>query len=215
MRITHLGHACLLVETATARILLDPGAFSPGFDAVRGLDAILVTHRHPDHFDPDRGPALVAANPGARLLVEPETAAAFDLGDAAGFAAGQEADVAGLHIVGVGGRHAANHDQVPPLGNVGFVLGPEGGPLLFHPGDSHDTPPPGVDILALPLNAPWTRMSETLDFARAVAPRVVIPIHDGLLSDAGRGVYLMHVDQFGPDGATLVDLAGGASADLG
>ncbi len=31
MRITHLGHACLLVEFADARILIDPGNFADDF----------------------------------------------------------------------------------------------------------------------------------------------------------------------------------------
>ena len=31
MRITHLGHACLLIEAAGQRILIDPGAFVPDF----------------------------------------------------------------------------------------------------------------------------------------------------------------------------------------
>ena len=28
MRITHLGHACLLLEMADARVLVDPGTFA-------------------------------------------------------------------------------------------------------------------------------------------------------------------------------------------
>ncbi len=58
MRVTHLGHACLLVETADRRILIDPGNFSSGFEELSGLDAIVVTHNHPDHFDPERVPRL-------------------------------------------------------------------------------------------------------------------------------------------------------------
>ena len=53
MQLTHLGHACLLVETETARLLIDPGMDS-SFADVRDLDAVLVTHQHPDHIDVDR-----------------------------------------------------------------------------------------------------------------------------------------------------------------
>ena len=53
MRITHLGHACLLLEMADQRVLIDPGNFADDLGTVNDLDAILVTHQHPDHLDPD------------------------------------------------------------------------------------------------------------------------------------------------------------------
>ena len=51
MQVTHFGHACVLVEQGTARILIDPGQWSDGFGGLRDLDGILITHRHPDHLD--------------------------------------------------------------------------------------------------------------------------------------------------------------------
>ncbi|MTD54555.1 hypothetical protein GKO32_11280 [Amycolatopsis sp. RM579] len=36
MRITHYGHACVLVETAAgSRVLIDPGTDSPGTTSIR------------------------------------------------------------------------------------------------------------------------------------------------------------------------------------
>lgn len=75
MQITHLGHACLLVEVADQRILIDPGNFSE-FDEVSDLTAVVVTHQHADHLDPERAGALLEANPGARVLLEAQTAQA-------------------------------------------------------------------------------------------------------------------------------------------
>ena len=49
-------------------------------------------------------------------------------------------------------------------------------------------------------------MAETLAFLHAVSPRVVVPIHTGLLNEQGLAGYLMHVERFGPDGCELVDL---------
>jgi L-ascorbate metabolism protein UlaG (beta-lactamase superfamily) len=214
MRITHLGHSCLLVEGADVRILIDPGNFSSGFDELRGLDAVLITHQHPDHADPERLPALLAANSDARLLIEPETVEARGLPDGAVFAAGSATEVGGLSISAVGGRHALIHDRVPRPGNVGFVVGERGGATLFHPGDSYAEAPDGVDLLAYPLSAPWTKVAETLDFLRAVAAPTAFPIHDATVSAAGRQMYLTHTSTFGPEETEVIDLAGGAPRDF-
>jgi len=89
----------------------------------------------------------------------------------------------------VGGRHAVVHADIPRIGNVGYLMREREGTCLFHPGDSYETAPDGVDVLAVPLSAPWAAAKEMIDFARAVAPRVAVPIHDALLSDPGRALY--------------------------
>ena len=41
------------------------------------------------------------------------------------------------------------------------------------------------EVLGLPVNAPWCRISETIDFFRAVRPTAAVPIHDALLTAEG------------------------------
>jgi len=53
---------------------------------------------------------------------------------------------------------------------------------LLHPGDSLYVPEEPVDVLALPAGAPWMKISETIDYLRAVAPRVAVPIHQAVLA---------------------------------
>ena len=65
MRLTKFGHSCLLVEEQGARMLLDPGTLSDGFEELQGLTAILYTHQHADHLDPARLPGLLALMEGA------------------------------------------------------------------------------------------------------------------------------------------------------
>src|SRR5699024_9484455 len=101
-----------------------------------------------------------------------------------------------LHVRVVGEKHAFNHDFAPIVPNAGLVLTAPDEPTLFHPGDAYDAEPGPVDILALPLNAPWAASRDTLSFVRRLRPDVIIPIHDGLLSDAGRALYGSHVRQF-------------------
>jgi L-ascorbate metabolism protein UlaG (beta-lactamase superfamily) len=50
------------------RILFDPGTYSADFEELTGLDAVLITHEHPDHHDAERLARLAAANPQARVV---------------------------------------------------------------------------------------------------------------------------------------------------
>ncbi len=201
---------------AGARILIDPGTFTPGFESLRDLDAVVVTHQHADHLDESRVPDLLRANRRAAIHVDPETA---QLVDAAGLDVvvleeGSDRRVGGVNLSPVGRLHAVNHDGVPRVTNVGVVLRAAGEPTLYHPGDAYDGDPGQVDVLAVPVNAPWAKVSESIGFVRRVAPTGLIPIHDALLSAAGRRLYIGHVGTHGGDGLVLHDLGDGQPADI-
>jgi L-ascorbate metabolism protein UlaG (beta-lactamase superfamily) len=209
MRITHLGHSCLLVETGGQRLLLDPGSFTAGFEDLEDVDAVLITHQHPDHVDRERLPVVVDRNPAARLLAETSVAAELtSMGLTADvLAPGERHEVGGATVEVVGGAHALIHPDIPRVGNVGLLLRSDGEPTFFHPGDSYDATPDGVDILGLPINAPWTSIRETVGFARAVAAPAAVPIHDAGVSTVGRALYLRLIGTLAPD-TELRDLAG-------
>lgn len=186
MQITHLGHSAVLVETAGVRLLIDPGNFSDAWHGLTDLDAILVTHLHPDHADPEHLPALVRANPDAKVLTEPGVLEAVDLGGRGeGINADSSVQLGALKASAVGGTHAVIHRDIPMIGNVGLVLEAEGEPTFFHPGDSLATVPAGVDVLAIPAYGPWAAMKETVDFVRDVDAAQGFLIHDGLLNERG------------------------------
>src|SRR5690349_10393149 len=216
MRVTHLGHAFLLVEIADSRILVDPGSFSTGFEDLRDLDAVIVTHQHADHLDEERLPALLAVNRQAAVYADPESAELLDgtSSDVVVLAEGDHHRAGAARIRPVGRLHAVNHDGVPRCTNVGVVLAADGEPTLYHPGDAYDGEPGDVDLLAVPLSAPWAKVAETIAFVRRVAPTQIVPIHDALLSTAGRRLYLGHVEGYGGDGLTVHDLTGGRAAAI-
>jgi L-ascorbate metabolism protein UlaG (beta-lactamase superfamily) len=214
MRLTHLGHACLLVELGDERILLDPGTFAEGFEEVRDLSAIVVTHQHPDHLDPERLPELVRANAGARVLCDPGSVEVLaGLGVRARAHEGTTS-VGAVTVTPVGRTHALIHDDLPRIPNVGVVLRADGEPVLFHPGDALDQDPGKVDVLAFPLNAPWQRSREMTGFLRRLNAPYAVPIHDGLLNAQGRALYLKQADMFGGADTTVRDLAGAGAVEF-
>lgn len=209
MRITHLGHACLLVEIADTRLLVDPGNLAPDWDGVRDLDAVLVTHQHPDHLDVDRLPALLTANPEAVVVVDPGSADVLrQKGIDVTVQDGTAQLIGAATVAPVGSLHALINEAVPRVPNVGLRIEAAGEPSLYVTGDALDGEPGAVDVVAFALAAPWQRSREmTALLARLAAP-VAVPVHDGILSTAGRGIYLNQARTLGHPDTEVRDLAG-------
>ncbi|MEN3360744.1 MAG: hypothetical protein V7637_4726 [Mycobacteriales bacterium] len=209
MRLRKFGHACLLVEHADARLLLDPGIFSAGFEELTGLTGVLVTHQHVDHCDRDRLPALLGRNPAA--VVHADAATAGELADQ-GFVTravrhGDVLDV-GAPVQVFSGDHAVIHPDIPVIPNFGYLVADR----LFHPGDSFLQPDADVQVLGLPTAAPWMKVAEAVDYLRAVHPQVAVPIHEALLTrpELHYGIF----DKLAPTGTQVRVLDGGDPLEL-
>ena len=59
----------------------------------------------------------------------------------------------------------------------------------MHPGDALCVPGEDVEVLATPAAAPWMKISEAVDYLRAVAPRHAVPIHQGIIAEEARGIF--------------------------
>jgi L-ascorbate metabolism protein UlaG (beta-lactamase superfamily) len=186
MQLTRLGHACvrLAVEDGPT-LIIDPGMFSPT-DAYAGAQAVLITHEHADHLQSAALLAALEADPALRVWTNPAVAKVLDApaGRVHVVGEGDAFDIDGLDVTVHGEWHALVHPDIPRVRNVGFRVANS----FFHPGDAFTLPGGPVETLMLPVQAPWSKAAEVLDYVRAVAPVRAVPIHDGLLNDTGRGL---------------------------
>ncbi|KOG15882.1 MBL fold metallo-hydrolase [Streptomyces wedmorensis] len=210
MKLTKKSHACVRLEKDGRTLVMDPGMFTEE-DAVRGADALFVTHEHPDHFDEGRLRAALEANEAAEIWtlrsVAEQLSAAFP-GRVHTVGHGDAFTAAGFDVQVHGELHAVIHPDIPRITNVGFLV--DGS--VFHPGDALTVPDHPVDTLLLPVMAPWNKISEVIDYVREVKPRRAYDIHDALLTDLARPIYDRQIGALG--GTDHSRLAPGASAEL-
>ena len=154
-------------------LVIDPGTWSEA-RALRGADAVLLTHEHEDHVDVLRLRGL-----GVPVFA-PDDA---DLPDLAtnGVRAGESFTAAGFRVSAVGGLHAPVVPGQPPCANLGYVVDD----ALYHPGDALHVPDTAVETLLVPLQASWLKTGEAIDFVRRVSPERAVGIHDGQVNERG------------------------------
>jgi L-ascorbate metabolism protein UlaG (beta-lactamase superfamily) len=176
MQLTKFRHSCIRVDDGDRTLVLDPGVFSDVDSALDGADAVLITHEHRDHLDADRVRAAAKADPRLRIWAPASVAGALaDLGEQVVAVGPDESfDAAGFAVRTFGGQHALIHPLIPIVANVGYLIDA----AVYHPGDSLVVPPVPVQTLLLPAVAPWSKVSEVIDFAIAVRAPRAYPIHD-------------------------------------
>jgi L-ascorbate metabolism protein UlaG (beta-lactamase superfamily) len=100
------------------------------------------------------------------------------------------------------------HQQARP--NVGYLVGGR----LFHPGDALTMPGESVQVLAVPAGAPWLKLAEAVDYLREVAPRVAVPVHEKVLSEAGISFHYRQLEQLAGRGTAFRVLDDGRPVEL-
>jgi L-ascorbate metabolism protein UlaG (beta-lactamase superfamily) len=207
VRLTKFGHSCVRFDDGDQSLVIDPGVFSDVDAALDGVQAVLITHEHPDHLDADKLRAALRRDPRLRVWAPASVAASLaEFGEQVVTSAPGESFAAAEFAVDTfGGQHALIHPSIPIVANVAYLV--DG--LVYHPGDSLIVPPVPVEVLLLPAVAPWSKVSEVIDYAVAVRAPRAFPIHDGIVNDNYRAVlqrnFATFTERFGFEYAAWTD----------
>lgn len=190
MLVTYYGHSCFLVETARARLLLDPFLNENPVASVRAADVkcdyVIVSHGHDDHS----GDALAIAKANDATLI-----ANFEIAE---YFAAQGAKAHGMNP---GGGHnfpfgrvkltIAHHTSSLEAGlNPKYMGVPCGvlitadGKTLYHAGDTalfldmQLIGRGGLDLALLPIGDNYTMgPDDALEALGFLKPKLAVPMH--------------------------------------
>src|SRR5260370_4494610 len=209
LRLRKFGHCCLLIDVADSRLLIDPGCFSSQFEGLEGVNARLIPHVHEDHLDIKRLCGLLEHNPNARVVCD--EASAVPLAER-GLApqvvhSGDRLDL-GVSVSVYGSEHAVTHPDLPNCPNVGYMVHHR----FFYPGDAFTVPEDPVEVLAVPVGAPWMKLSEAGGYLRPCPPPVGITVHH--YNNIFPGMSYHFFVMLTPDETTVTELNPDNDADV-
>jgi L-ascorbate metabolism protein UlaG (beta-lactamase superfamily) len=212
MRITKLGHCCLLIEEAGLRILTDPGSYTrEAQEKLENIDVVLITHEHGDHFHLESLKKILLNNPKAEVITN-RGVGAFLRAEGISFNSLEHDEKHAVKEVlfeGYGSDHAPIYPGVPEVINTGYFIHN----TLFYPGDALFNPGREIPVLALPVAGPWIKISEAIDYAKLLAPKRCFPVHDGMITPPG-GFNKWPKTFLEPAGIEFLELALGEAHDV-
>lgn len=184
MKLTKYDHACFTVEKDHQMLVVDPGNFSTDYLPSNNVVGIVITHEHPDHYDPEQIAAIIDKNPEAVIIGHEDVISKVEAFKTQAVDAGDKLTIGLFELEFFGGTHAVIHRTMPVVANLGVMIND----LLYYPGDSFTLPGRAIDTLAIPAGAPWLKIGDAMDFLELVKPRFAFPTHDAVLSDIGKGL---------------------------
>jgi len=182
MKIKKLGHCCFVAEPKEGvRVMTDPGVFSSLQNEEKNISVIIITHEHSDHFHLESLKKVLENNKEAMVITNESVG---KLLAEAGIPfvkveEGENYEFEGVKISGFGNVHAEIYDDYGRVQNTGYMID-----NLCYPGDAFSYPDAKVDILALPVCGPWMKTKEAIIYTKNINPRIVFPVHDGMLLDS-------------------------------
>lgn len=209
MKVTKYPQSCLVLEKDGKCLLIDPGSLVSqkySADDLPRPDAILLTHEHSDHADPE----LIRSLAGAGVPVVGNQSTADTLNNIVTQIVrdGEVFEAAGFQIVARELPHCLMTDGSEGPQNTGYVV--DG--TFFHPGDGYSIDNLQVVTLAAPIAGPDISPRDLFTFIRQVKCDKVVPIHYDYFPSDPRFYANMAKDEV--PGVEFVVLDNGQSAEL-
>ncbi len=177
MKIKKLGHCCLVIEVDDKRVITDPGSYTLAEQELeKNIDLIVITHEHQDHLHVDSLKKILVINPNAVIVTNTAVGKILDEANISyeKLEDGQSGVYAGVYLEAHGDKHEEIYQEFGQVQNTGYFIGKD----FFYPGDAFTNPNKKVDILALPVLAPWLRIKDSIEYGLLLKPRIAFPVHD-------------------------------------
>ncbi len=184
MKFTKLEHSGCIIEKDGKKIVCDPVEIEGNLPELNNVLAIIITHKHGDHLQIEKLEKITEQNPGVRILTTSDTVS--EVPHVEIVRNGDIINVVDFRLRFFGENHAVIVDGVVPCENTGVVIDEK----VVNPGDSFDVPDDLVspELLLVPIAAPWCKVVESAKYIRAMRPKIVVPVHNAVLSDFGNKV---------------------------
>lgn len=186
MKISKHIHSCLLFEQDNYQLLVDPGKFSFAEGLVKPEDfakvnTVIITHIHPDHFDQVNLAKIIELSKATIYTTEEVAKELEKQGIPSILLTETEYQMGPFHLAVFPVKHQPLLDNpIPQM--FGFILNGK----ILHPVDSFADDLlkyQGIELLILPVTAPFAKELEIAAFADQLKPKQILPVHDGYVKE--------------------------------
>ncbi len=198
LEIGFIRHSSLIMLFDGRTIYIDPLTEHTNFNLLPKADAIIVTHEHYDHFDPEaivavlkEGTVVITNHPTAELLVKHHKISEATRGDNPApeirpLHNGERAIVDSyMEIEAVPAYNTSSgRNKYHPKGRDNGYIMRLGGSVIYVAGDTEHIPEMksfgDIDIAFLPVNQPYTMtIEQAAEAAKVLRPVMLYPYHFG------------------------------------
>jgi len=168
--------------------MTDPGSYTIDEQIKEtDIDIILITHEHSDHLHIESLKKVLEANSNATVITNARVGKLLDEANIKYQILPEKTatEIFGVELEAHNCKHEEIFEELGQVQNTGYFISKR----LFYPGDAFYNPGKRVEILALPVAGPWSRVRDFMKYVLDVKPKICFPVHDGMLGDSFKTAY--------------------------